>query len=422
MKSQTSSILLDIGGTYIKSATIDKSQIHPTNVHHFETPKFKQNLLKNSVIPTLELLKVIDRAISIQKAFLPRSNRIFVSGQMGGYALQNKKGFEIISWQDERALSEEYVEIRTTLDEWLDGRSFLKDTGSELRVGLPFYSLAVTSQSNPEGIIKQPFRSIISFITSYLTDFKATGMHVTDAAASGMMNISSHQWDDQLTSKVFSELSLPTIYSEVVSIGYSKKFELEVYSGVGDQQASLLGAGLDSQNIVVNIGTGGQVAGFDNESENSTNYQIRPFFSDQNIRTITHLPSGRALKAFVEYSFGDTGDMEFKAFEEFGKRYSDNQNKIDLSDIGAALQTLTNLGFKEDIEKISSIFFFELIKKYQQSLDLIDLPGNLVFAGGVGQKVSLISQEISRLSKKDYRVSAVQETTLEGLGILANSN
>jgi sugar (pentulose or hexulose) kinase len=421
LKTQASSILLDIGGTYIKSATIDKDQIHPTNVQHFDTPKFAQSMSRFCVIPTLELLKVIDGAINTQKAFLPKSNRIFVSGQMGGYVLQNKQGFEIISWQDERSLDEEFREIRISLDEWLEGSSFLGDTGSELRAGLPFYSLAVTTLSNSYGIINQPFRSIISFVTSYLTDFNANGMHVTDAAASGMMNLSSHQWNDHLTSRVFRELSFPKIYSEVESIGYSRKFEAEVYVGVGDQQASLLGAGIDSKNIVINIGTGGQVAGLNNQTQNPTKFQIRPFFSGQNIRTITHLPSGRALKAFVEYTFGNTGDKEFKAFEELGKQYSDNQHDIDLSDIGAALETLTKLGFKQDAGKISLAFFSGLIKKYKESVDLIDLKGDLVFAGGVGQKVSLVSQEISRLCKKDYRVSAVQETTLEGLGILASS-
>jgi hypothetical protein len=66
------------------------------------------------------------------------------------------------------------------------------------------------------------------------------------------------------------------------------------------------------------------------------------------------------------------------------------------------------------------MFFQSLIQVYSRSLDQLRLSGELLFAGGVGQKVLLISEELSRITERDFVISDTNETTLEGLGILAN--
>jgi hypothetical protein len=191
---------------------------------------------------------------------------------------------------------------------------------------------------------------------------------------------------------------------------------------VGDQQASLLGAGLQLGNVVVNIGTGGQIAGLHKESDGFGKYQIRPYFFGQRIRTITHLPSGRALKAFIEYCYGEPQtDEQFLAFEQAAINSIDAPD-IDLVNYEKSLSLITEAGYKENIELISSMFFKSLIGQYIRSLEELDLPGDLVFAGGVGQKVGLISNELSKLSNKKFRISNMEETTIEGLGILANQS
>ena len=87
-----------------------------------------------------------------------------------------------------------------------------------------------------------------------------------------------------------------------------------MFTGVGDQQASLYGTELETGKIVVNIGTGGQVAGFQEPSQPKGNFQVRHYFEGKEIRTITHLPSGRALSAFVEFCFPGE-HQSYKYFE-----------------------------------------------------------------------------------------------------------
>lgn len=420
LSNPISSILLDIGGTFIKSAVIEFGQAHPENIQLFETPSFTPSESEYRKIPTEALLKSIEQAIEAQRRYKPQVSRIYTSGQMGGYVLQSNQGFEIVSWQDTRSTLPMNNNFRVELDKWIAVSDSFKDTGSEIRPGLPFYALALLKSQDSMKLPLQPFRSIISFVTSYLTDFQSVDMHVTDAAASGLFSLKENNWSKELTSMTGDFLMYPNVHMAVKKIGVSSKFNLDVFAGVGDQQASLLGAGLQPGNIVVNIGTGGQVAGLHEDVAKSGKFQIRPYFFGQNIRTITHLPSGRALKAFVEHCFdGSLSSEHFEAFERFGKSFPDAP-EIDLVDYETSLRKITENGLEKNGELISSMFFQSLIQVYSRSLEQLHLPGDLLFAGGVGQKVRLISEELSRTTGRNFRISDRNETTLEGLGILAN--
>ena len=415
-----SSILLDVGGSYIKSAVIRAHSSKIENVLRFQTPAFidQNSLLK--VIPTDTFLDIIEKAISAQKAFSIDANRIFTSGQMGGFVKQHNDSFELISWQDKRSCSPENRFKLPNLKTYLGASNSFKETGSELREGLPLVAMALEENALIRNENSMPFRSIISFVTSYLTGFKSTEMHVTDAASSGFFNLRYQKWDTELCALVNSSVRFPVVSSEIRRIGYSAKFELEVYSGVGDQQASLLGAGLSDQNIVVNIGTGGQVAGLITELEFSNSFQVRPYFHGKRVRTITHLPSGRALTAFARYCLDKDilNDSDYLEFEKLaGRSISDYQ--LNLEDFEIALRNVRESEFRIDYEVVAYSFFSALVDTYANALTKIHLPGQLLFAGGVGQRVKLISELLAKKIRRPYSISSSEETTLEGLSVIA---
>jgi hypothetical protein len=89
-----SSILLDIGGSYVKSAVIESGKNNFENLRLYPTPEFIDDKSKKRVIPTEELLRVIDAAIEVQLQYKPEAKRIFTSGQMGGYVVKTKKGLD----------------------------------------------------------------------------------------------------------------------------------------------------------------------------------------------------------------------------------------------------------------------------------------------------------------------------------------
>ncbi len=420
LKLPVSSILLDIGGTYVKSAVLTQDQESPQNIRKFSMPRFIENESERAVIPTAEFFSVINQAIEIQRENKLNIDRIYVSGQMGGYVIEESGKFEIISWQDKRSLEPEYKKEKYELEAWLKSLTAFKETGSELRPGLPFFSLAITRPYSGKSKLSS-FRSIISFVTSYLTNFDANDMHITDAAASGFYNLKNKAWDDELICKLDESLILPSVHSDITRIGYSPKFLLDVFTGVGDQQASLYGTGMEPGKIVVNIGTGGQVAGFQEPNQPKGNFQIRPYFEGKEIRTITHLPSGRALTAFVEFCF--PGELHSDKYTEFERscKSSDLTSEMDLVNFRKTLNSLKVNVNKLTAEEISSKFFGSLIRSYEAALSELNLEGELLFAGGVGQKVQLIAIELSKSTGRKFSISNAQETTLEGLAKIARA-
>jgi sugar (pentulose or hexulose) kinase len=166
LKNPISSILLDIGGTYIKSAVIEFGQSHPENIQLFETPSFIPSESGHRTIATEALLNSIEQAIEAQRLYKPQVSRIYTSGQMGGYVLEGKQGFEVISWQDSRSTLPINIDSRAELDKWITVSDSFKETGSEIRPGLPFYSLAILKSQDSMKRPPQPFRSVISFVTS----------------------------------------------------------------------------------------------------------------------------------------------------------------------------------------------------------------------------------------------------------------
>jgi xylulokinase len=421
LKLPVSSILLDIGGTYVKSAVLVQDQESPQNIKKFSMPRFSENESERAVIPTAEFFAVIDQAIEIQRENQSNIDRIYVSGQMGGFVIEESGKFEIVSWQDKRSLEPKYEKERIELESWLKTSAAFKETGSELRPGLPYFSLAITNPYSRNPNTLSPFRSVISFVTSYLTNFEANDMHITDAAASGFYNLKSKAWDDELICKLDKSLVLPSVHIDVTRIGYSSKFRLNVFTGVGDQQASLYGTKLEPGKIVVNIGTGGQVAGFQEPSQPKGNFQVRPYFEGKEIRTITHLPSGRALREFVEFCFpGEHQSDKYLQFER-SCQLPDLTSDIDLFDFKQTLNSLKGDDGKLTADKISPKFFGSLIRSYEVALSELNLEGGLLFAGGVGQKVQLIAIELSRATGRKFSISNAKETTLEGLAKIARA-
>ena len=420
LKPANTSILLDIGGSYIKSATVRKLNSSLENISRIPTPSFVNSESKFKVLPTSEFLSVVDQAIKFQLDFEPNATRLFVSGQMGGYVVESENSFEIVSWQDERVLLGENFAKYRQLSELLEESLEFKKSGSEIRPGLPLLSISTTFTNNL-GINKpQKFRSVISFTTSYLTDFQNDDMHVTDAAASGFYDIFNLAWNPKLIDLVDVPLVFPKVHKEVTKIGQAEKYGIDVFSGVGDQQASLLGAGLTSMELVVNIGTGGQVAGIHVDEEGGS-YQIRPYFNDQKIRTITHLPSGRSLKAFVELVCkGSATDNDYKKFIGMANQIQESA-AIDISAFEKTVNELKLSRDPKEIERIPSSFFKSLIEIYTKSILDLNLEGSLIFAGGVGQKVQIISSELSTAAGREFEISDTAETTLEGLRLISES-
>jgi xylulokinase len=74
---------------------------------------------------------------------------------------------------------------------------------------------------------------------------------------------------------------------------------IPLHVGIGDHQATLLGAGITAPDCLsLNLGTGSQLAVLDRPADDDA-VERRPYFDGGMLRTITHIPGGRALAAFL---------------------------------------------------------------------------------------------------------------------------
>jgi len=212
-------------------------------------------------------------------------------------------------------------------------------------------------------------------------------MHATDAAAMGMLDVAACRWSPAALSIARLEQSqLPEPVTDVVFAGSSQRYGAQVATAVGDQQAALFGAGLDAEQISMNIATGCQVSRL--TCEPSSPAQLRPFFEGKYLQTITHLPAGRLLRNAVSEDIGhEPGEFEWE-------RAIQSANDQD-SAVGRAVTTIA-----------------EACVDAARRLD----PGStILFSGGLAQRVSVLREAIEEQLSLPSVVFPGDDAALEGL-------
>ena len=226
-----------------------------------------------------------------------RPQRAFFSVQMHGYVLlkEGREATGYISWRDERgkdlppdfALTEEY--------------------GVRIKPNLPRLSLQAQSVTADE------FCTLGSYLVYRLTGKNTT--HVTDAAASGFYNVKTGARDA-------CRYRLPEAVYRVQEAGRYK--DTAVFSPVGDQQASVLGAWKGRENAegyVLNLGTAAQLC-CTAEGFAAGDFESRPYFGGNTLCTVTGLPGG----GYISRTIGTTSAKALR--ETLAEAYASALKKL----------------------------------------------------------------------------------------------
>lgn len=303
-----SSLGIDFGGTYFKAAVLTADGQAQSVVRRAVPAFLDESGLAREIDPqaaTDSLTSLLQQARVLE----PRPDAILLTGQMGGLALvdeQGDAGAPLISWQDMRGTS--VHELERAL-----GGEELTRLGDPLRMGMPIVTLA-SMKVDP---MLTPM-SLIGFAAGQLCGRKAEIIHATDAASWGMVDVIQGDWSPAaIRAAGMSMDRLPKISHGVVPIGTFafQNNDVPVYCGVGDQQASLLGAGLRPDVVSVNLATGCQVSLLSDDPHSPA--QLRPYFDGTYLHTVTHLPAGRLLTAAVLKTRGalESSDWQWAAHE-----------------------------------------------------------------------------------------------------------
>lgn len=425
-------IAIDCGASFVKGALIKDDIICKTT--NRKSPNVSMNILEVNQISSLISLvrETIDELIDgLDKAYLG------VSNEMHGFILCDAKGvpcIDYISWQKEYG----DLEIDDFTCKNLLGESVLSDdikhTGMPLRSGLPSCNLMYLIK---KGIIDTSkllyFYTLGDFIVKELTGADPF-CHPTNAAATGLYDIINDNWNRNIISFIGAEkIIFPNIGYEPLKCIY-KKTELSVFPAIGDQQCALLGADFKNVgDISFNLGTGAQVSVITNKNNLGEGYQIRPFFYDSYIKTIPHIPSGRALNVYFRFvqdvlcSYGinlEESDIWDKIIN-LDINVKETYMNVDLSFFSNAITDRTtgaieNIGeYDLTFESLFVSVLSQMIRNYisiaHRLVDDFSVIERIVFSGGVAARFETIRNGIISLFPQQTDVYVSKNETMIGI-------
>lgn len=249
-----------------------------------------------------------------------------ITGQQHGVVLIDSRREPVsplINWQDRRAL--DVVSGRDVT--WLEsareliGEDAWRRTGCRLQPGF----MAVTLHSmKAQGLLPADVQAC--FIMDYFGSVLTSQPPITEpscAGSSGVFNVRTRQWDEE----ALLALQLPRSLFPDVREAYQKCGCLSVeaasasglptgtpvFAPIGDHQASFLGSVTDSENsVLVNVGTGAQVAVFTSDLDFEPPIELRPFPGGGNLLSNVGLAGGWSYQVLEQF-FQDIGRSVFAA-------------------------------------------------------------------------------------------------------------
>jgi sugar (pentulose or hexulose) kinase len=251
-----------------------------------------------------------------------------VTGQQHGMLLidqQLQPLTPLINWQDRR-VHDVADDGRTYLDAALErlGPDAWRRTGCRLAAGYLGATLYWLIQSG-----RLPGEGTAVFVADYLAA-RLTGeppvTDATNAAGSGLLNIERRDWDAAAlealgipmhllppvaeAGDLLGKLSGPFAESPGLTPG------LPVFVALGDHQASVVGSVAERQrSVLVNVGTGGQVAAYSDRFVTTEGLETRPYPRSGHLLVSAGLCGGRSYAVLEQFfravgreCFGATAD------------------------------------------------------------------------------------------------------------------
>lgn len=429
-------IAIDCGASFIKGAMIREGNI--ILKRSFQSPPV-HNQKKSILSPDyINLLMLKIKEIITDLAENEKEILLCISNEMHGFILAYSEGTpftDYISWQKEygsiaiNGISS--VDILQSPDHEED----VLYSGMPLRAGLPTCNLLYLSRSGQINNTNEKlyFYTMGDYILKCLSG-KEPLCHITNAAASGFVDLRTKNWNHNLIKAAMAEkIIFPKIGTEEFEFKFNDIL-IHALPAIGDQQAALLGSGLNDDNsLSFNLGTGAQVSKIVSEMKYSKNYQIRPYFHGKYLKTIPHLPSGRALNVYLRFFKDFLQKANIKAEENYiwdilinsESEYSDNDLSVDLSffenpitnNINGSIENISEDNF--NISNLIHAIFCQLANNFLWAANIIEPDKEkirtLIFSGGIAKKIESVRKMISKHYDNKTDIIIASDETLLGL-------
>lgn len=364
-----------------------------------------------------------------------------IANEMHGFLLADQNGqpyTDYISWQTELG----NVEVNgSTAVSLLLSESILQEdilhTGMPLRGGLPSCNLLYLKRKEQLSFADSPlyFYTLGDYILRVLSGVEPC-IHPSNAAATGLYDLRVDDWNKKLIAYVAdTNIIFPAVGTKKMTF-FGDNMSIHTLPSIGDQQAALLGAGVKDGDISFNLGTGAQVSRVVREAICGCGYQIRPFFEGKYLKTIPHIPSGRALNVYFRFvkSVLEQYDVILDDSEIYAGLIAAEKNAQDTNlvcDLSFFENAITNgtrgsiLMIEENTFIIDNLMravfeqmaenLLSMANQIEPSLERIE---RVVFSGGIARRLESIRNRILKhYPNKDSKVT--ENETLVGLYIYA---
>lgn len=395
--------------------------------------------------------QIVKKARNLTDYFLdkyPDAERIGLTGQMHGIVYINKNGkcvSPLYTWQDERGnlYSENgdfCGEKEISLIEEIQQKCKLKTASG---YGLVTHIYNMRHNLIPKSATS--FCTIMDYLGMCLTGRQVPLVHASNAASFGFFNGRKMCFEtEKLNEMGIEEKWLPEICVDVKELGTYRN--CTVTTAIGDNQASFLGSvGNESNTLLVNMGTGGQISILSDQYFEKDGIEARPFLNGKYLLAGASLCGGKAyallenfFRKLVKEATGQDKSL-YKIMEtmaekgkEFNTRQPENRRfKIETTFDGTRVSpelggSITNL-FSDNFTPESFTYGVlegmsrELYNMYQIIHDGTDIEVKHITGSGNGlRKNKVLCEIIEEMFGAELVLAKCEEEAAVGAAISGN--
>jgi sedoheptulokinase len=330
---------IDLGTTSISGVALDLEEgasaaVSRQNNYNLGSKKAWESLQDPELIAGIAL-EIVDQFMSDGHEIAG----IGITGQMHGILYVDKDGnplSPLFSWQDSRGNllyknNRSYAEFLT------------QKTGYPVASGYGLVTHFYNACNNliPPNAAK--LCTIMDFVVMKLTGRKTPLIDPSNAAALGFFDLNKFRFDEGILKKIaIDRRILPEVRPSGELAGYYKE-TIPVYVGIGDNQASFLGAVRDLRNsILVNIGTSAQLALYSTGYVRINTFETRPFPGGGYLLTGAALCGGKSLSILKTF------------FEDTVKLFGHSPDKV--VDFYQIISMMEDTALTKDLPKVAPFF------------------------------------------------------------------
>lgn len=380
---------LDIGTTTISCVILESNSVIES-----------KTIINDTFIEdtkTQNVNQIIEKSINLINEFISKYSieSIGLTGQMHGILYLDEYGQSIsplYTWQDQSA-SMIIDEINIV-------------TKHKVASG---YGLATHVYHIQKNLVPRDAKSICTIMDYFgmiLTNRTSVLMHTSNAASLGFYDVENNEFEIEILKQFHVNVDiLPEVTSHIEKLGTYQN--IPVYVAIGDNQASFLSTiGNNTNKVLVNMGTGGQISLLTKYYVQFEGIETRPFMNNQYLFVGASLCGGKAYaileRFFREYVKEATGIevSQYEIMERLANKCGSNSLNVHTTFNGTRInpsQTGSILNITEENflpEFMINGFMVGMIDELFDMYQKMNIQASTIIASGNGFRKNKILQKL----------------------------